>query len=360
MAPKIVLISGTDRPGSNTLKISKQVEAMMKAKGHDVTLLDAGDLKNHKLEGDYFNPPASFVEAFSSKMSEADGFILLFPEYNGSFPAPIKTIIDYAQPGNMFASKPVSMISDSAGDLGGLVGASSLAMIMNHKKADVIGQAYVMIKDIDNKMQDGRIVDPEILARIENSIQVMVKKSSTKYQMQMQMNEFIDLAIETKRAVNVELSSQVQVAGHLTEVQKDSRGFPISLTLKGLTEITNSGVPISYQLLARQNGNMFVPIGLIKTVKGAVALSEFNTSEKLATIGLKIRQKVSITYTSGITVNGVLSNTFFSNAGKLQVLTLNDATVSKDGIILKEYSTDLMDLLVGENISSVSQFRIRQ
>ncbi len=360
MAPKIVLISGTDRPGSNTLKISEQVVAMMKAKGHDVTLIDLATMDKSQLNGEYFTSPAAFKNGFIPKLIEADGVIFVFPEYHGDYPGVLKMFIDYISPASAFGGKPIGMITNSDGILGGQKGAETLSGVMRHRKADVIGESLVLIPNVGKQVQENRVQEPALLHRLEAATDAIVKRASSKYQMQMQINEFLDLAITAKSAINVELSSQVQITGHVTQVQKNDRGFPISLSLKGPIEISSKRTPISYQLFARQSEGLFIPVGLVKSVKGAQALSDVSSVEKLAELGIKMREPVSISYTSGIEVKGLLSNAFFSKAGRLQVLTLNDATVSKDGILLKEYSTDLMELLIGESISSVSQFKNRQ
>ena len=353
MTPKIVLISGTDRPGSNTLKIAKQVESMMKANGHDVTLVDAMEMDTTGFKGQYFASSAEFKEKFTKKISAADAVIFVFPEYYGDIPGSLKTLIDYLAPQNIFTDKPVAMITDADGMQGGIRGADTLAGIMRHRGANVGGKATVYIPGVSEKIKNDVIEDPAILNRIENAVNDLVKKATEKYRVQLQINQTIEFAITLKKAVHVELNSGAYISGKVDSIQKDGRGFPIALTFDGQTGITDAGKPITYQLLARQTHGTFVPVGQIKTAKGVKSLSEINSLTKLEEIGLKLREAVTITYTSGIEVKGTLAKAIFSPSGKLQVITLNDATITQNGKELADHKTDLLDLVVGENILNV-------
>lgn len=176
--PKILVISGTDRPGSTTLKITRQVEELAKAKGHDVKVIDLQDLNLAELKGDYFNPTSNFQTNFISKMTEADAVLFVFPEYNGSFPGILKLFLDYSPLKTVLGGKPVGMISDADGKLGGQKGAEALAGIMHHVKADVIGSALVLIPDVNANIKDDRISDTSIVQRIEDSVQSLIKRAS--------------------------------------------------------------------------------------------------------------------------------------------------------------------------------------
>lgn len=352
MSPKIVLISGTDRPGSNTLKIAKQVEAMMKAQGHDVTLIDAAEMDTTGFKGQYFKTSADFKEKFTNKINAADGVIFVFPEYYGDIPGSLKSLIDYLAPINTFTDKPIAMITDADGMQGGIRGADTLAGIMRHRGANVGGKSIVYLPGISEKMKDDKIEDAGSLKRIESAVNDLIKKASEKFRAQLQIKQTLEFAMALKKSVHIELSSGAYVSGFMVDIQKDQRGFISALTLHNHVAITDGGKPISYQLLARQTNGLFVPVGQIKTAKGVKSLSDYGSITKLEEIGLKMHEAVTITYVSGIEVKGTLSNAFFSN-GRLQVLTLNDAAVSQNGKELPEHTTDLLDLVIGDNILNV-------
>lgn len=177
-SPKIALISGTDRPGSSTLKISRQVEELLKEKGRDVSLLNLAEMDKSELNGDYFNPSAVFKEKFISKLEEADAVLFVFPEYYGDMPGVLKMFIDYLASARVFAGKPIGMIADSDGILGGQKGAETLSGIMRHRKADVIGESLVLIPNVNQKIENDRLQDPALIERLENSVGALVKRAS--------------------------------------------------------------------------------------------------------------------------------------------------------------------------------------
>lgn len=178
VSPKIAIISGTDRSGSSTLKISRQVEELLKTKGREVSLLNLAEMDKSELNGDYFNPSAVFKEKFITKLEEADAVLFVFPEYYGDMPGVLKLFIDYLASASVFAGKPIGMVADSDGILGGQKGAETLSGIMRHRKADVIGESLVLIPDVNKKLQSDRLEDPALMQRLENSLDALVKRAS--------------------------------------------------------------------------------------------------------------------------------------------------------------------------------------
>lgn len=100
MAKKIQLIIGSTRQG----RVSPNFAAWItdQAKSNSAIDLEIVDLKEVNLP--FFNSPISPMyapdtseagQAWSAKVSEADGFILLTSEYNQGYPAPLKNAIDF-------------------------------------------------------------------------------------------------------------------------------------------------------------------------------------------------------------------------------------------------------------------------
>ena len=356
LSPKVVIVSGTDRPGSNTFNITRQVQDILKARGQDSTLLNLAEIDKAWFNAEYFKPHADFKARFISKISEADAVLFVFPEYYGDIPGILKMFIDYVNPMSAFTSKPIGMISNSDGVLGGQKGAETLSGIMRHRKADVIGEAYVMIPEISKKLVDSRIADAALIQRIDVALQALVRRASTKFQVQEQMNSFLDTAISARIPISAALNSRVDLMGIVSNVEYDSRGFPISITIKGAAAILDEGKTISYQLVARQAYGLFAPIWQVKTAKGTKSLSDYNTVEKLAEIGLVEREPVKLTYVSGYEIQGTLAKAHFSG-DKLQVLTLNNVTILKDGQPTQKHVIDVYDLPVGENILGVTSHK---
>ncbi|EIV91726.1 NADPH-dependent FMN reductase [Frankia sp. QA3] len=92
-----------------------------RARGRDDVHLDVLDLAAFPLPADMAvvpdSPPQRLVRALGERLAAADGFVVVTPEYNHSYPAALKNVIDtYRQ--EWFA-KPVGFVS-YGGQSGGL------------------------------------------------------------------------------------------------------------------------------------------------------------------------------------------------------------------------------------------------
>ena len=97
---KIAIISGTIRPNSNTLKVSKYI---LRKTINEENIFELIDLNDFKLS--HYNEPVSPSNATEYKHSETkkwsqtikqyDEFIFVIPEYNGFFPGIVKDAVDF-------------------------------------------------------------------------------------------------------------------------------------------------------------------------------------------------------------------------------------------------------------------------
>ncbi|MBI1292706.1 NADPH-dependent oxidoreductase [bacterium] len=131
----IQVISGTNRAGSNTLKVAKIIADMYRARGAEVGLLDLQDLP-----ADLFSPasygakPAAFAP-FQDAVLGADGLHVVFPEYNGSFPGVLKYFIDMLKFPESFEHRCVAYTGVSAGLWGNIRGVEQLQLVFNYRNA---------------------------------------------------------------------------------------------------------------------------------------------------------------------------------------------------------------------------------
>jgi NAD(P)H-dependent FMN reductase len=65
----------------------------------------------------YMKSPSLYLLAFQKKIIDADGIIIVTPEYNGSIPASLKNIIDTFY--DEWYQKPIAFSTVSSGDFGG-------------------------------------------------------------------------------------------------------------------------------------------------------------------------------------------------------------------------------------------------
>ncbi len=132
----ILIISGTNREGSMSLKMSKKVLKGYLSAGADAKILDLRDLPEDIFRpGSYGkNRPESF-KPFQKLVLEADGIVFVIPEYNGSYPGVLKYFIDLWEYPASFENRCVAYIGIAAGIWGGLRSVEHLQGVMGYRNA---------------------------------------------------------------------------------------------------------------------------------------------------------------------------------------------------------------------------------
>lgn len=130
MAYNIVVIAGSLRKDSFSLKVANALAKLAPASLKLEAMTLAGiSFFNQDLEG---APPADWL-AFREKLQKSDGVIFVTPEYNRAIPGVLKNAIDVASRPygkSSFNGKPVGIISNSPGPLGGVSAAKTLQNIL--------------------------------------------------------------------------------------------------------------------------------------------------------------------------------------------------------------------------------------
>ncbi|MCP4902335.1 MAG: NAD(P)H-dependent oxidoreductase, partial [bacterium] len=136
----ITVISGTNRPGSSTLKIATTVATELTALECESTLLDLAQLPPALFNPEsYAQKPPEF-ERFQQAILDAHGIITVIPEYNGSFPGVMKYFIDMLRFPDCLVDQPVAFVGLSAGRWGALRAVEQLEMVYQYRHAHIYGK----------------------------------------------------------------------------------------------------------------------------------------------------------------------------------------------------------------------------
>ncbi len=162
----ILVISGTNRPGSNAMKIANQLMAHYRSCDAPTELYSLTEMPAELFKGDaYATKPASFV-AVQNKVVHARGLHLVTPEYNGSFPGVLKYFIDMLKFPDSFERKPVAFTGEAAGLWGALRSVEQLQMIFSYRNAYVYPDR-VFIPGVNSKLDaSGGLTDTSIDDRL--------------------------------------------------------------------------------------------------------------------------------------------------------------------------------------------------
>ena len=144
---KIKVILGSTRQGRFGEQPARWITGRAKAKGFDVELLD---LRDYPLP--FFDEPMSpsmkkepyanpVVVAWTAKIAEADGFIVVTPEYNHATSGVLKNAIDYVGP--EWNKKAVGFVS--YGTVGGARAVDQLRQVFPELQAMTVRVAVTMV-----------------------------------------------------------------------------------------------------------------------------------------------------------------------------------------------------------------------
>lgn len=158
MAYNIVTIAGSLRKDGFSLKIANALAKLAPSSLKLEVITPAGiSFFNQDLEG---APPADWL-AFREKLQRSNGVLFVTPEYNRSIPGVLKNAIDVASRPygkSSFSGKPVGIISNSPGPLGGVSAAKHLQNILPGISGPVLQQPEIYLNGVGDAFDaDGNL-----------------------------------------------------------------------------------------------------------------------------------------------------------------------------------------------------------
>jgi len=135
----ITIISGTNRNGNNTVKVAKVYENYLKELGETVKFCDLCEMPIDMLSNNMYGSPSEAFAKFQEELIiQAKKFVIVVPEYNGSFPGIFKLLIDACAIQPSFHGKKAMLTGVAAGRAGNLRGLDGLTNMLNYIKMDVL------------------------------------------------------------------------------------------------------------------------------------------------------------------------------------------------------------------------------
>jgi chromate reductase len=149
-----VVIVGSLRKEGFSLKIANALAKLApdSLKLNVVTLYDISFF-NQDLEA---APPADWL-GFREKIQKSNGVVFVTPEYNRSIPGVLKNAIDVASRPygkSSFLGKPIGIISNSPGPLGGVSAAKHLQNILPGISGVIMGQPEIYLNGVGDAFDD--------------------------------------------------------------------------------------------------------------------------------------------------------------------------------------------------------------
>jgi chromate reductase, NAD(P)H dehydrogenase (quinone) len=168
MEDRYIIISGTNRRDSNTRRVAHQYHNTLTERNisSEIVSLEGMDLSGHTPE---------FAVMEKEKLLPAKKIIFIAPEYNGSIPGVLKTMLDLSDYKRTWQWKKALLVGISTGRSGNVRGLEHLTSILNYMKV-IVHPNKLPISSV-HKLLNGKhaIEDSETVIAINIQIDEFVK-----------------------------------------------------------------------------------------------------------------------------------------------------------------------------------------
>jgi chromate reductase, NAD(P)H dehydrogenase (quinone) len=156
----IKIIVGTNRKNSVSKTIAQLYQSILNEKGVASEILELEHLPADFASTALYENNGKNLEfnAFHDKVKEGKKFVVIVPEYNGSFPGILKTFIDGMTYPNSFRNKKCALVGISSGIGGGGIALSHLTDIFHYLGMHVLALKPKLAK-IEQNMSDNLLTN---------------------------------------------------------------------------------------------------------------------------------------------------------------------------------------------------------
>lgn len=171
---KVVTLLGSLRKGSFNAMVARTLPKLAPAGMAITPLPSIADIPLYDADTQQEEGFPQSVEAIAAQIREADGVVIVTPEYNYSVPGGLKNAIDWLSrlPEQPLAGKPVLIQTSSMGAIGGARCQYHLRQILVFLDAMVMNKPEFMGGVIQSKVdqQTGEVVDQSTLDHLTGQI----------------------------------------------------------------------------------------------------------------------------------------------------------------------------------------------
>lgn len=164
----ITVISGTARPDSYTLRLAGHYHRLLQERGQDVHLLSLEDFP-------VWERGPELLDAEQRFFIPSERFVFIMPEYNGSFPGRLKTMIDNSDIKKCWWGKKALLTGLADGRAGNLRGLEHMTGILQYLHVHVYWDKLPLSRVSEEINSEGKLVKPTTEAVIKAQIDGFLK-----------------------------------------------------------------------------------------------------------------------------------------------------------------------------------------
>ena len=162
----IAIISGSARPERQSHQVALEVQERISKLGHSNWIWDiktsAFPLLDYTFE--VHPKPGDVLKEVNANLDQTDAFIIVSPEYNGSYPGALKNAMDYFY--KPYAHKAFGIVGVSNGVLGGINAVRNLQHYVV-KVNGILSPEFLITPAVQNLFKEGKINDEKYGHRMD-------------------------------------------------------------------------------------------------------------------------------------------------------------------------------------------------
>ncbi|WDF68935.1 NAD(P)H-dependent oxidoreductase [Sphingobacterium oryzagri] len=170
-----LIISGTNRERSNSLKIARYYQKELERKGENWQILSLDELPADISASDLYGKRSPAFEPIQALVSQAKKFIFVIPEYNGSFPGILKVFVDACAFPASFYRKKVALVGLSTGKYGNIRGVDHFTGVCNYLRMHVLPLKIHLPKVQDELDEQGEIKEEQTRKFLQEQLEEIIR-----------------------------------------------------------------------------------------------------------------------------------------------------------------------------------------
>lgn len=164
----ITIISGTNRKDSMTMKVATLYYRLFSEKTDNVHLVSL----EHK---NVWERSADLLQMEQELFIPSEKFVFIMPEYNGSFPGILKTMLDNSDIKKCWWFKKAMMVGVADGRAGNLRGMEHMTNILHYLKMHVFYDKIPLSRINEEISAEGELLKPSTAQVINHQIDNFLK-----------------------------------------------------------------------------------------------------------------------------------------------------------------------------------------
>jgi NAD(P)H-dependent FMN reductase len=169
---KIVVISGSTRAGSQSLKVAEYLAARLGALGVEATVMDLNEKRLPLYDDTGEGQWKEMWQGMSAELASSDGYVFVSPEWDGMFSVGIHNMLHYAE--KEMSDKPVLAVGVSSGR-GGRYPLVQMRIMGYKNKNIVVIPENLYFDHIEESLINGEFVDNRNAERADYALRVLTE-----------------------------------------------------------------------------------------------------------------------------------------------------------------------------------------